>query len=538
MAGVGLISGKQIAKALKSRPLTPADARKLRTLGASNAAIAQGFNVPQGFASGAALGTALATTGFDAELGLFYLNPYTAIPAAIITALDLAGVIPGLAGKPKMLDTVQAVARLFQSRDPEIQQLAKNLAILVKNDAPLSSGNPRIQAQIRDWIGGAVGTILERYGLQNNGNAAGELDNAIRAVLTSERSAPGSLVDNVIARFAGQRAPFRIPPLRAQPLGQTRPQPFLPPAPAPMPPPLPPPAPINFQPPEPTPPLPPPAPLFQYLDNLQREHPYLELAGCVALAAAGQIAATEFCLTELLKAQTERAAQNILRGARNFVRSLLNRQLTPMPPPPLPPPPLMQPQDGGQHHLLELNRDGTDWARPCPACDRIARQRGEIQTEIETETQQDVQSQLDQIQEQIDQLQQLEQQPAQSRNITQELAQKRQLLNRLTQLQSEATGQQTNTFPLAQPNPQPELPPHQGQLTLTCPDGYHPAHTPEESAQYGDCAPDNADQGQSFDNSKAKMQFCVGCNSEEDAILFLNGEPSQCSVIPGSTKPI
>lgn len=323
MAGVGFISGQQIAKALKGRPLTPADAQRLRRAGATSAGVNQTFGAAAlgaGVGSSIALGSSAAFLA-EAAPSLLSLGPYG---AAALAALGIADLVFGgaLQGKPKMLDTVQAVARLYQSRDPEIQQLAKNLAILVKNDAPLSSGNPRIQAQIRDWIGGAVGTILERYGLQNNGNAAGELDNAIRAVLTSERSAPGSLVDNVIARFAGQRAPFRIPPLRAQPLGQTRPQPFLPPAPAPMPPPLPPPAPINLQPPEPTPPLPPPAPLFQYLDNLQREHPYLELAGCVALAAAGQIAAT---LSEAETLLTVKEAAALLRCHPSTIYRLLKQ---------------------------------------------------------------------------------------------------------------------------------------------------------------------------------------------------------------------
>lgn len=476
----------------------------------------------------------LATTGLTtaAELALGQI-PFTAPLAIGLAISELFGFDPlsVFSGRPKMLDTVQAVARLYQSRDPEVQQLARNLSILVKNGAPLSSGEPRIQAQIRDWIGGAVRTILDRYGLTNNPNAVGQLDTAIRRVLTSEVATGGHTVDNVIAQLAQTpRAPMPSLSLpRRTPLRNPATSLPAPPAPA-------------AQPPE--------QGIIAQLESLARTHPLLNLGVCLGLYYSGQEGLFLRCIEGLLAAQIEPEVRSIITNTRNYFSRLFNRQ--PIAPPPLPAPqpqpytaPLPQPYQPPPpptdvHPMSELNPQGTDWARPCPACDRIARQRGEIQEEIQTETQQDLTSELDRIQRQIDQLGQLEQRPAESRNITQELAQKRQLLNQLDQLQQEATGQPAQTFPRVQPGEPPPLPQPTGHVELVCPPGTHQCHTDTECEQYGDCVPDSVQPAQQggHDDTHEKIQFCVGCNSQEDAILFLNGEPSQCSVIPGSTKPI
>src|SRR5579863_4145712 len=66
-------------------------------------------------------------------------GPYAVIPALAFQLAELLGVFPSFAGKPKLLDTVQAIGRLAQSQNPEIQQLAANLAIYARNGVPLST---------------------------------------------------------------------------------------------------------------------------------------------------------------------------------------------------------------------------------------------------------------------------------------------------------------------------------------------------------------------------------------------------------------
>jgi hypothetical protein len=127
--------------------------------------------------------------------------------------------------------------------------------------------------------------------------------------------------------------------------------------------------------------------------------------------------------------------------------------------------------------------------------------RDQLNQEIQVEQQQAVTQsivtdQLRQIRDQVQELKQQESRPVETRNIRQELQQKHQLLQQLDQVeqQQQQLNQQT-AQQLIQPTPTP-------------------APKPEP------------------------VQFCVGCQSQEDAILFLNGESAACSVIPGSTQPL
>lgn len=212
-----------------------------------------------------------------------------------------------------------------------------------------------------------------------------------------------------------------------------------------------------------------------------------------------------------------------------------------LPPPPqpgggiLPPPtPDYVPQPGEippggalvpQHGLSPNGVPILDQQTPCETCDRISNLERQVGQEIETEQRQlreqqqrsqpqprplelqpqqqpDLTPQLDRIQDQLNLLRQLENQPADQRDITSELGQKQQLLNQLRTLEPIARQPQIQPQPQQQ-QPQPQ---HQPQL----------GHEPHPQ----------------------QIQFCVACQSQEDAILFLNGEPAACSVIPGSTQPL
>lgn len=113
----------------------------------------------------------------------------------------------------------------------------------------------------------------------------------------------------------------------------------------------------------------------------------------------------------------------------------------------------------------------------------------------------------------------LEKQPAETRDIQSELRQKQQLQQKLQLEQQQLEQQQTQ--PPGQPSIEPPGP--QGVPTLnqnqTVQQIEHEIQKIEESKQVG-------------------VQFCVGCKSQDDAIMFLNGEPSECSVIKGSTKEL
>jgi hypothetical protein len=154
-----------------------------------------------------------------------------------------------------------------------------------------------------------------------------------------------------------------------------------------------------------------------------------------------------------------------------------------------------------------------DTTTPCPTCDRIGRQltqqRQQLEREIQTEQAQQLEPQIEAQQQELQELQQLEQQPAQQRDIQQELKRKQELLQQIESEQRQLQQTQTQPQPLPPGERAPELQPAQPQLQ-------QPPPAPPV-------------QG---------VTFCVGCKSEEDAILFLNGEQAGCSVIPGSTHPL
>lgn len=187
-------------------------------------------------------------------------------------------------------------------------------------------------------------------------------------------------------------------------------------------------------------------------------------------------------------------------------------------PPSPPPPPLPQ---------LERQPAKTlDLTKPCSTCGEIKQLQRQTSRQIVTEENQGIQSRLDDITNQLATLQQLETQPAETRNIPDELAQKQAILTQLSQLsdiaesQSESqNAEQAQTAGAAQPTP--VAGPQAGQVQSLATSGE--AHAEQQLAE-------------SQAQPTQKIQFCVGCTSNEEAVKFLNGEPSECSVVQGSYK--
>jgi hypothetical protein len=468
---------------------------------------------------------AIAPLEVAAEIALG-TNPFTAIPFIAFDIASLTGLIPSFAGKPKLLDSVQGIQRLAQSRLPEIQQLASNLAIYVKNGVPLSTSNPAQQSQIRAWIGGAINTLLQQRGLPASGRNVSELDAAIRAALTSELASSGSRIDSTLAQLGGSSSPSSPPapqpiPLSLRPLRDTRPGSRVttvstPQAPSSLP------GILGELPPE----------LQQWVARLQ---PYLtaleyaDLAQCLFAWAtavfsegANPIADARAvqCLTHIAESVTAKGALEIIDGLQNYLRSVgrsVRGIFGGQPGQPSSPPPLAR-----QPHTPENPAPILDTQSDCPQCTpegrrqlrQLRAQEGRTLQDIQTETQQLTEQELSQQEQQLSQLEQTEKQTQTGSQIQKSLEQKRALLQNIRSEQAQLEGQ-------AQPSGlQPGEP--------------APMLQPSSSQQ----AQREIERELESEHASSFVQFCVGCKSSEDAILFLNGEPSGCSVIPGSTKEI
>lgn len=208
--------------------------------------------------------------------------------------------------------------------------------------------------------------------------------------------------------------------------------------------------------------------------------------------------------------------------------------------------------------------------RNCPACagdlETLEGQRGELEKEIQTEQAQQRGQQEQQRAQQLQRFQQLEKQPASQRNIPQELQEKQDILNQLNQQIADLQNQ-VNPQPGTQPQPYENTNPYQA-----CPPGYHQCGPDVECETYGRCAP-NGNPYQGYDSQpgqtplinknppvqvepvspqqpqqplfqqkepppgglpspEGSVTFCVSCTNQNEALKFLNGEPSECSVMP------
>jgi hypothetical protein len=472
-------------------------------------------------------------------------------------SISLAEFIAGFfAGVPKELKTAEAVQRLRESGLWQFQALANDLEIWVRNGVPLSTGNPALRAQLTAWIAGT----LRGSGLGLTENQILVLDTVLWRVLASQTAYSGNVLDKVIAAFQQANkqpspppgpGPHHIPPPPPPPPppirgggGGQRIGPLTTAVPAPL-------RPFASQPTDPRAPRrPPTGPIGQPLpgfpstlptgqpgstpsesplpvngcqsDSLEgwlsclrqrvRISVYEEVAACVAIAFASPDLA-EKCLLAVLGRQVEEGVKNILRNIRLYLRGQIGKP----PPGPLP---VIEPQPG----LAPL----LDTTTPCETCDggRKSKEIRELKQEIETETQQLQTVTLDQVQEQIDQLKQLETQPASQRDIQSELRQKQELLQQLEQLQQGGGGGQPDIIP---PGGQPEAvpPPPGSTVESLCPPGTHSVAR-EDDPSHRVCVQDTQT------GPERSVKFCVGCKTAEDAVLFLNGEPAACSVVPGT----
>lgn len=216
-------------------------------------------------------------------------------------------------------------------------------------------------------------------------------------------------------------------------------------------------------------------------------------------------------------------------------------QQTPPPPPSYQPPAVVQPAFQYNPMTPTTPRAPTQELAPlvgqdyCPECDpngnyqrMLGDQERELEEHIQTEERQlqDVtqrQQRLGQrVSEQQQQLQQFGQQESRPRSpqqIRQELQQKQQLLQQIQNELEELSNQpESPTARRQSPSPQGGQPPLE----------VHPSeHMPPVVNQ-------PSQPNQLPTSGEQPVTFCVGCASQNDAFRFLNGEPSQCSVIPNS----
>lgn len=454
------------------------------------------------------LGSVGYTAGAEGLLGTLSLNPYTAIPAAALLVAELTGLIPSFAGKPKLLDSAQAAQRLLGSPFLPLQRLGERIAIFVKNGVPLSTGDPAYQQEIRTAVQGTVRSILAQYPLAGTPESVDALVN--RAITSQTGVSATNSLNQLLARSAvlapQKPASAPLPPIIASSISSA--------------------APISSS------SLPAGTPdevkrLFQQARQYLGVAEEIELGACIALTigailtdgVTASLATT--CLKKLFLQKAFEAAQQVIGNIITYIESFYRQPARPLNPlTPLTP---LASQPGGvpgSPAALIRPQPGTPGEPPSPAplvlhqpCEtcmtptqraKYRAQRDELKREIEIETQQDTDQQLDQIQSELDALKSLEGQPSSGRNIQQELEHKRALERQLDQLQ------QQRGEPTEQPGDVPVV------------------KEPLEQIPIKQRQPDAAEA----------ITFCVGCQSNEDAILFLNGEPSACSVIPGSTKPL
>jgi hypothetical protein len=180
----------------------------------------------------------------------------------------------------------------------------------------------------------------------------------------------------------------------------------------------------------------------------------------------------------------------------------------------------------------------------CPQCSgadqetiaTLRGQQGTLQDELRIEQQQGRQGTLQDQQRQINELRQLERQPIQSRDIPREIQQKQNLLR---QIQDEISALQHGGPP---PGGNPPSSPDQGgpPPNLTPPGSQgHLEWIPDQGTQPDQGAHDHGGplmyQGEpppTMPDTANAVRFCVSCSNQNEALKFLNGEPSECSVLP------
>lgn len=257
---------------------------------------------------------------------------------------ELVSFFGGLfSGVPKMLKTIEAQARLAQSVLPPFKQLAANLEIWVRNGVPLSTGDPKLRAQLTGWIHGTLFNSGLGLRVQPNGfDQFSATDTTLWRVFASQYALSGRALDQLVLNF--QRVNYVL---------DHRPVP-QPPPPNPKPPPPPPPACQTFT----------PAKLIAI--------------GTICFATAPDWPLFFACVLEKLSITLAEATACQLQLRMRQIWDLLTRSHPPPKPPPIPDPPLpdaiLQLADGTvrrvgsprpmPHHMILATA-----GRMCAACE-------------------------------------------------------------------------------------------------------------------------------------------------------------------------
>ena len=472
----------------------------------------------------------------------------------IYEILSALGIVGG--GKPKLLDTVQAAQRLAGTNSVALRLLALQFAYLAQNDVPLSSDAPGVQSLISRLVSQAVQGLEQEYGWTREHAAA-----VVTTYITGQPQAYcGAHCWNV-----PKQATTAPPPGSGQgspPPGQGQPSPpisALPLSPQTM---ASPPSWTGLR--NPTPPTAircqPGDPGYPDCLSLFPRVP-VHVKGAIAGGAAALLAGQPELIPAgaAVGARLAEEAQLGFEGVKDFVAHFYRQpaggfgqgpqgqeqpqpQYQPTPayqPAPQPsyvpsgPPPLI-PQPATQPAPI------LDTEKPCLTCQtgtqpRLSELRGQ-QGDLE-------QSQLIEQRQEIERLRGLERQPAQLRNIPQELQEKQALLQQVQQeIEQLQRGQQPGGEPSEGPNPpaqpaqpatgQPPAPIFQEQPGQQYQRLEQEAQSIREQEEelYPSVHPQKPEGESPF--SPNAVRFCVQCTDQLETHRFLNGEPSECAVIP------
>lgn len=417
---------------------------------------------------------------------VFITNPFQGFEDAFIE------------GKAKTIDTTQAVLRLGESSNPVVRQFGRDLGLLEQGGVVLSTSGGIGRANLNKIFAKAA-EGLEAQGFSKQ-QAARELIN----VISSHTAASGAAI-----RFPQPSQPSSFP-------STARPNPSLP--------------------------LVPRTPAMQnYFDNSTGAQAFANQISPMRpsgpLEAVKDFVRNDIFHQDLFNDLTGLNV-DIFRQPPDLRQELLKGPIG-QPQNPLYPMPPIQP---GDVPTVDPSK--------CKGCTpqqrqmerQLENQRGDLQREIQIERQQQGDKQLGDQQRQIQHLHDLESQPVDQRDIQHELEQKAQLLSQIEQeledLQFRANNPQmsgyspTRTTSPDQSENQPvvsqsgEVPTISRQRTL----GRGEMDELEHETQLDQIFMQGQPAGEMPDPSKA-VKFCVACASQNDAYMFLNGEPSACSVV-------